>query len=527
MNWEFAALAILAAALISGFLWYERTHPGSRMLALVATLAGLAAIGRIAFAPIPNVKPTTDIIFIAGFALGGAPGFVVGAVAALASNLLFGQGPWTPWQMVAWGLCGVFGAIIGRVSGQQLGRIPLALLCGVAGLGFGAIMDGSIWVTYAGGQGITQYLAISATSLPFNIAHALGNIVFALAFGPALLRAVMRYRTRLEVSWSEPAPRGAAAEGAGVATAPLAAIAVALVVAAAALVPASAQAASSPLRAARYLASAQNSDGGWGFSGGSRTTAVATSWTIIGLAAAGYDPLSVRRRGRSPSALLRGWAVRARTTADIERTALALAAAGLSPSTGGLMTRLVRSQRADGSFAGMINLTSYGLLALRASGRSARSRSVRKAAWWITRRQNRDGGFNFARRGGASSIDDTAGALQAIAAAGLRRGSAAQRAGRYLAARQNGDGGYPLMPSGRSNAQSTALAVQALVAAGRNPDRQRRRGARSPLSYIRALQSSQGSIRYARSSAATPVWVTSQSLAALAKRPLPIRIVRR
>jgi energy-coupling factor transport system substrate-specific component len=527
MNWEFAALAILAAALISGFLWYERTHPGSRMLALVATLAGLAAIGRIAFAPIPNVKPTTDIIFIAGFALGGAPGFVVGAVAALASNLLFGQGPWTPWQMVAWGLCGVFGAIIGRVSGQQLGRIPLALLCGVAGLGFGAIMDGSIWVTYAGGQGITQYLAISATSLPFNIAHALGNIVFALAFGPALLRAVMRYRTRLEVSWSEPAPRGAAAEGAGVATAPLAAIAVALVVAAAALVPASAQAASSPLRAARYLASAQNSDGGWGFSGGSRTTAVATSWTIIGLAAAGYDPLSVRRRGRSPSALLRGWAVRARTTADIERTALALAAAGLSPSTGGLMTRLVRSQRADGSFAGMINLTSYGLLALRASGRSARSRSVRKAAWWITRRQNRDGGFNFARRGGASSIDDTAGALQAIAAAGLRRGSAAQRAGRYLAARQNGDGGYPLMPSGRSNAQSTALAVQALVAAGRNPDRQRRRGARSPLSYIRALQSSRGSIRYARSSTATPVWVTSQSLAALAKRPLPIRIVRR
>ena len=93
MNWEFAALAILAAALISGFAWYERTHPGSRMLALVATMAGLAAIGRIAFAPIPNVKPTTDIIFIAGFALGGAPGFVVGAVAALASNLLFGQGP--------------------------------------------------------------------------------------------------------------------------------------------------------------------------------------------------------------------------------------------------------------------------------------------------------------------------------------------------------------------------------------------------------------------------------------------------
>ena len=526
MNWEFAALAILAAALISGFLWYERTHPGSRMLALVATLAGLAAIGRIAFAPIPNVKPTTDIIFIAGFALGGAPGFVVGAVAALASNLLFGQGPWTPWQMVAWGLCGVFGAIIGRVTGQQIGRIPLALLCGAAGLGFGAIMDGSIWVTYAGGQGITQYLAISATSLPFNIAHALGNVVFALAFGPALLRAVMRYRTRLDFKWTALAPKASAAEGARAVAGPLAAVIAALLFAAA-LTPQNAEAASSPLRAARYLVSTQNSDGGWGFAGGSRTTAVTTSWTIIGLAAAGYDPLSVRRRGRSPVALLRGWATRAKTTADIERTALALAAAGMSPSTGGLLTRLKRSQRADGSFAGLINLTSYGLLALRASGYRASGKPVRKAAAWITRRQNRDGGFNYARRGGASSIDDTAGAVQAIAAAGLGRSRAAQRAARYLAARQNRDGGYPLHPGGRSNAQSTALAVQALVAAGRNPDYQRRGGARSPLSYIRSLQSSGGSVRYSRSSSATPVWVTSQSLAALAKRPLPIRTVRR
>ncbi|MBJ7342604.1 MAG: hypothetical protein JHC46_03335 [Solirubrobacteraceae bacterium] len=315
-------------------------------------------------------------------------------------------------------------------------------------------------------------------------------------------------------------------EGARTVAGPLAVVIAALLFAAA-LVPQNAEAASSPLRAARYLVSAQNSDGGWGFAGGSRTTAVTTSWTIIGLAAAGYDPLSVRRRGRSPVALLRGWASRARTTADIERTALALAAAGLSPSTGGLLTRLKRSQRADGSFAGLINLTSYGLLALRASGRRASGSPVRKAAAWITRRQNRDGGFNYARRGGASSIDDTAGAVQAIAAGGLGRGRAAQRAARYLAARQNRDGGYPLQSGGRSNAQSTALAVQALVAVGRNPDYQRRGGARSPLSYIRSLQTSGGYVRYSQSSSATPVWVTSQSLAALAKRPLPIRIVRR
>ena len=96
-----------------------------------------------------------------------------------------------------------------------------------------------------------------------------------------------------------------------------------------------------------------------------------------------------------------------------------------------------------------------------------------------------------------------------------------------MAARQNRDGGYPLQAGGLSNAQSAALAVQALVAVGRNPDRQRRRGARSPLSYIRSLQSSGGSVRYSRGSSATPVWVTSQSLAALAKRALPVKIIRR
>ena len=71
-----------------------------------ATLAALAVLGRIAFAPVPNVKPTTDIVLLSGFVLGGAPGFAVGAVAALASNLFFAQGPWTPWQMAAWGAVG-------------------------------------------------------------------------------------------------------------------------------------------------------------------------------------------------------------------------------------------------------------------------------------------------------------------------------------------------------------------------------------------------------------------------------------
>src|SRR5688572_20395325 len=148
MSWIAAAMVILGVALVAGFAWYERAHPSARVLALVATLAALAALGRIAFAPLPNVKPTTDIVLLTGYALGGAPGFAVGAVAALASNLFFGQGPWTPWQMVAWGGIGAGGALLARLAGRELGRAGLALACAAAGLVFGAVMNLSLWVTW-------------------------------------------------------------------------------------------------------------------------------------------------------------------------------------------------------------------------------------------------------------------------------------------------------------------------------------------------------------------------------------------
>ena len=193
---ELASYALLALALAAGFGWYERSHPSSKVLALVATLAALAALGRVAFAPLPNVKPTTDIVLLSGFALGGAPGFVVGAVGALASNVFVGQGPWTPWLMGAWGLVGVAGAALGAATGRRLGRVPLALACGAAGLAYGAILDFSTWVTFTGEHTLSQYLAISGAALPFNLAHAIGNVVFCLAFGPAVVRALLRFRAR-------------------------------------------------------------------------------------------------------------------------------------------------------------------------------------------------------------------------------------------------------------------------------------------------------------------------------------------
>jgi energy-coupling factor transport system substrate-specific component len=234
----------------------------------------------------------------------------------------------------------------------------------------------------------------------------------------------------------------------------------------------------------------------------------------------------VRRNGRSPVDYIVRGIGRVRATGDVERTILALSAAGRSPrAVAGrdLVAELVRKRRRDGSFGGLVNQTAFAILALRAAGRPARDRTVRAAAGWLASQHNRDGGFNFGGRGGRSGIDDTAAALQGLVAAGRRRSRTVARAAAFLAARQNPDGGLALQPGDDSNAQSTAWAVQGLVAAGRDPARVRRRGARSPLAYLRSLQEASGAVRYSRTTTQSPVWVTAQALTALARRPFPIR----
>jgi energy-coupling factor transport system substrate-specific component len=411
VTWILASFAVLGAALVAGLAWYERARPTARVVALVATLAALAALGRVAFAPLPSVKPTTDIVLIAGYVLGGAPGFAVGAVAALASNLFFGQGPWTPWQMVGWGAVGVGGALLARAAGRELGRMSLAAACAVAGLAFGAVMNLHLWVMYSGDHTAAKLAAVFATSLPFDLVHAVANVVFCLAFGPALVRALARYRTRFEVTW-RPAPV-------------VGALALALVLAA----PPAARAAQADAAAAtasqRYLLDAQNADGGWGAAPGQASNPLHTGWAALGLAAV----------GRTPDSALDY--IRARAPADLgetSRTILVLAAAGAEPRAGGraLVPHLVDSQGPRGSWAGRVNTTAFAVLALRAAGRSTRGRPVRRGAAWLAGQANRDGGFNFAGRGGPSGIDDTGAAIQALVSAGRRRAKVTRRAVRWL-----------------------------------------------------------------------------------------------
>jgi prenyltransferase beta subunit len=503
VTWQLASVLVLAAVIVAGFAWYERDKPPARVLALVATLAALAVVGRLVFAAIPNVKPTTDIVLFAGYALGAVPGFAVGAVTALVSNVFLSQGPWTPWQMVGWGATGVAGAMLARVlRDREPGRVVLAAVCGIAGLAFGAWMD-LYQLSLAAHQDLETYLALSASSLPYNIAHATGNVVFCLMIGPVFIRALRRYRRRFEVRWAAPAAAGAA----------LLLLLLAL--------PAAAGAATSAERAERWLVRAQNADGGFGAAPGQASSQLYSGWSGLGLAAAGNNPRDLRRRGgRTLASYLERNAGSIGDIGEVERTVLLLEAAGLSPRRFGgrdLIAAIRSRRRADGSIAGFVSYTAFGVLALRAAGVPAGDSTVA----WLVSAQNEDGGFGLTPSA-ASDSDMTGAALQALAAVGRQRGRTARRAIDWLRANQNDDGGFGQFRGRSSNAQSTSYAIQGLVAVGAG-----RATLSRALGYLRRLQREDGSVAYSSSSSQTPVWVTAQALMALERAPLPLATVPR
>lgn len=112
------SLVVVLASLGVFFATYESSSPRLRDIMPTVVLAALAAAGRILFAPIPDFKPVSAIAIIAGVVFGRKSGFMVGALAALASNFFFGQGPWTPWQMYAWGLVGYGAGLLAAIPAK-------------------------------------------------------------------------------------------------------------------------------------------------------------------------------------------------------------------------------------------------------------------------------------------------------------------------------------------------------------------------------------------------------------------------
>jgi energy-coupling factor transport system substrate-specific component len=516
MSWELTSFLILGGVLLAGFAWYERSRPPSQVVALVAALAALAIAGRVAFAAFPNVKPTTDIVIFAGYALGPAAGFAVGALAALVSNFWFGQGPWTPWQMAGWGLCGILGAVL-ALGGRNVGRLSLAATCGFAGIAYGALLNFSLMATYGGDLSLQRFGVLQARAVPFDLAHAGGNVVFALLAGPALVRMLIRFRERFEWRRGErpPAmPQAGARLGPGLSRGGGIAALLLVGLALATLAPSPARA-SDVSRAADWLQSAQNGDGGFGSSPAEDSGTEMTGWAMLGLEAAGRNPLDLARLGRTPVDFLRGHVDQLKSPGDLARTILALQGAGIDPRDFGgsnLVSQLLGKRRDNGSYEGWPGSTAFAVIALRTAGVDGIDQSLS----WLRKVQNDDGGWGDVP-GSPSTADGTGAVMQALSS----DSDAAHRGLSYLRRAQVPGGGFPLGGNGAANSQSTAWAIQGILALGGNPDSFRRGGA-SARDYLAARQASDGHYRYSKSSDQTPVWVTGQVLVAASADYLPI-----
>jgi hypothetical protein len=251
---------------------------------------------------------------------------------------------------------------------------------------------------------------------------------------------------------------------------------------------------------ADYVASHQQPDGGFAESGQSSDPSL-TAWAVLGLKAAGREP------SRSPVSYLEN--APTRTANDVALRILALDALGRD--TNPLVGRLESMRGPGGRIGTLVNSTIWGVIALRATGRPAGT-SVR----YLLRIQRKNGGWSWHPRGAPDS-NDTAAAIEALRAAGVPAGSRSiQRALRFLRRLQRQDGGFSLVPGHAADTQSTAWAIQAFLAAGKEPGN-------AAWRYLRRVRQADGSYRYSKRYAATPVWVTSQVLPALARKPFPLR----
>ncbi|WP_281890694.1 ECF transporter S component [Paenibacillus sp. YYML68] len=190
------SFVLILAAMAPFFIRFELRELQAREVVLIALLAAIAAVSRVPFAALPSVQPTSFVIIVSALVFGAESGFLIGAFAALISNMFLGQGPWTPWQMFAWGMMGwTAGALRTpfRLSGN---RWALLLFGFVWGMLFGWIMN--FW-TVAGlaAEGHWEGMAaVYAASLLFELAHAASNVFFLALFAKPWLRILERFRRK-------------------------------------------------------------------------------------------------------------------------------------------------------------------------------------------------------------------------------------------------------------------------------------------------------------------------------------------
>lgn len=196
-NYLTVSTILMVMAIAPFLLIFEKRRPKARELIVIAVLVGLAVAGRMIFFMLPQFKPVTALVIIAAVSFGPETGFLVGALSALISNIFFMQGPWTPWQMFAFGLVGFVAGLFYQKGLMKMNRLAISIFgffsCFII---YGAIMNISSLFMYSSALSVKLLIATLIVGAPMDLVHAASTFIFLFLFSKPMLEKLARIKIK-------------------------------------------------------------------------------------------------------------------------------------------------------------------------------------------------------------------------------------------------------------------------------------------------------------------------------------------
>ena len=196
-KYYFISMIIILETMIPFLVAFENRRPQARELVVISVMCAIAVAGRTAFFMLPQFKPVTALIIITGVCFGSETGFLVGVVTGFVSNFFFGQGPWTQWQMLAWGLIGFISGVFSKTGLLKVNKISLSLFGGIVTFViYGGIINLSSVFMMESDPSIEMFLSYYVAGAPFDLIHAASTAFFMWFTSETMIEKIERVKTK-------------------------------------------------------------------------------------------------------------------------------------------------------------------------------------------------------------------------------------------------------------------------------------------------------------------------------------------
>lgn len=201
-NYYLISVLVLIVSMLPFFFSFENSRPDAREIALLASLIAIAVVSRAVFYLIPQIKPIGAVVVISGVCLGAKRGYLVGAFSAFISNFIFGQGVWTPFQMVALGLVGfAAGAVFGKIKAKKVSLAVTGFL--LTFVLYGAVVDSCSVLMLSEDFSLSSVLAVYGAGVLFSLAFGITTGVLLFFFGEPFVKKIRRLQTKYGIYSNE------------------------------------------------------------------------------------------------------------------------------------------------------------------------------------------------------------------------------------------------------------------------------------------------------------------------------------